>query len=671
MQTWTAAHFGRHFVTNPRQVKQNIEAAARHAERTGVKVLCLGALNKAESINGGGIGVVQALGPSRSVSVIHGNHLTAAAVVETTYQAFGNKAKVFLTGASSKVGWAVAQALRDRHGYQILCHSTDGGRRQYFEEQGFSSASTLAEGTSYSHFWIVGKYDRAVAKLIPQNATAVVFSVPHPLESRKDVRVIEAGTLHIDMARLDRPRWFTNKLKSHEVFACHAASVVANYRLKKDGSTRIDETGPVDPNTMDSWLKDAEQLGFYIPHIDPAVFVPFMSTQRPSVVIVGAGPAGLAVAACLSRRQIPTILLEAQAAPDSFGSWAHHFSGLEVTSQKKWCNLPGFAMSDQQFPGENVTATDYQRYLQLYAARFGLEIRRDVSVQSIEKGTENEPWRVTCESEHETLVVAASAVVVATGKHRIPQRNTNDDLASRLAASEIPVCHSTDLRDEATWSQAIQSAQGGRLCMVGMGNSAADLATAILQQCPNDDEAKIHVAARTVPPIFPRQKKFLRVDTLGYLVRWMPHVLQEGIIRLLWWGIPSSRQCDSAFPSHLPRWKEIRGRVPVIDKYGAVAAALKSGRMLGHGPIVAISLSGRRLSFQDEPHARDTTPGVAIDLVILATGYQKDCLITREDRLNGLYKCGFGNDRLLPLRSIGEEAQRIATDITSDWNVSD
>jgi hypothetical protein len=48
MQNWVASHFGRHFVTNSRGVKANIEACARHAEKVGVKVLCLGALNKSE-----------------------------------------------------------------------------------------------------------------------------------------------------------------------------------------------------------------------------------------------------------------------------------------------------------------------------------------------------------------------------------------------------------------------------------------------------------------------------------------------------------------------------------------------------------------------------------------------------------------------------------------------
>jgi hypothetical protein len=56
-------------------------------------------------------------------------------------------------------------------------------------------------------------------------------------------------------------------------------------------------------------------------------------------------------------------------------------------------------------------------------------------------------------------------------------------------------------------------------------------------------------------------------------------------------------------------------------------------------------------------------------MVIMATGY--DCttnpLVTRADPLNGLYTCGFGNDRFLPLQSIGEEAQTIAKEIVADW----
>lgn len=681
MQTWTASHFGRHFVTNPGQVKRNIEAAARYAEDAGVKVFCLGALNKAESINGGGVGVCKALGDNRQISIIHGNHLTASAVVETTVKCLGDKARVFLTGASSKVGWAVAQALRDRHGYQVLCHSTDVGRRKFFEEQGFAAASKLSEGTMYSPFWIVGKYDFSVPRFLPYNAIAVVFSVPHSLGSRSDVRVVEAGTLHMDLSRLDRPRQFTNKLKECEIFACHAASVVAHHRLERDGLKRLDEVGPVDPNTMDSWLQDAKSLGFQVPKVSLLGDISAeLATYAPQAVIVGAGPAGLAVAASMILEGISVVILEQQKDPAQFGSWAHHFSGLEVTSQTKWCTLPGFAIPSEEFPGETITASNYRRYLQLYAARFGLVIKRGITVKGIEKDSSDptKPWVVSYYEDNAATSgagkkLSASAVVVATGKHRVPMRDTNDGLADRLAKAEIPMIHSADMKHASSWNRAIQAAKNGRLAIIGFGNSAADLATTILKECPkSNNEGKegpqIHIAARTIPPVFPRRASMLRVDTIGYfLSRLAPSQTLEDIgVKLLWHSIPSSRRCNAAFPAHLPRWSNIGGRVPVIDKYGAIASGFTSGRLQGHGPVTHVDTKTKSLFFDDYPNAQ-SAESFPVDLVIMATGYMTiDPLVTRAEPLNGLYTCGFGKERFLPLHSIGEQAQKIARDVARD-----
>lgn len=667
MQNWVAAHFGRHFVTNPSEVKANIEAAARHAEKTGVRVVCLGALNKAESINGGGDGVAKALGPNRRISLIHGNHLTAAAVVETVHQVFAghDSVKLFLTGASSKVGWAVARALRDRHGYELLCHSTDSGRRRFFEENGFASASSLKDGVGFSPFWIVGKYDVDVAKLIPQGATAIVFSVPHPLLGRKDVRVIEAATLHIDMKRLDRPRVFTNKLKREEIFACHAASVVAAHRLDR-GASRITEVGAVDPGSMDEWLHEAKALGFTVPRFEP---VPVkngppaaLCCGKPTVCIIGAGPSGLTTAAYLKQRNIPTVILEAEEDPSVFGSWTKHFAGLEITTQRKWCNLPGLPVGDRD-DSETITGLEYQRYLKLYSDRFGLEIRRGVRVHDVEKGSHESPYKVkyTCSGGKDGEMVAW-AVVVATGKHRTPNRNTIDDLASKLDAHGIKHIHSTDLKDDAAWDGACQAAGKGRLCIVGFGNSASDICSNILRQRCAGESGSIHIAARTVPPVFPRRRGFLRIDTIGYLMRMLP---SDMLVKALSSLIPSSLACDRAFPAHLPRWKRIRGRVPVIDKFDVLASSFESGSLVGHGPIFDVSDDG--VKFSDNPGANSQT--VKIDLVVLATGYKTDCLVGREDRLNGLYKCGFAqSDRFLPIRTICEEAKMIADDILSNYH---
>eukprot|EP00587_Corethron_hystrix_P014639 CAMPEP_0113298612 /NCGR_PEP_ID=MMETSP0010_2-20120614/987_1 /TAXON_ID=216773 ORGANISM="Corethron hystrix, Strain 308" /NCGR_SAMPLE_ID=MMETSP0010_2 /ASSEMBLY_ACC=CAM_ASM_000155 /LENGTH=58 /DNA_ID=CAMNT_0000151701 /DNA_START=9 /DNA_END=185 /DNA_ORIENTATION=+ /assembly_acc=CAM_ASM_000155 len=54
----------------------------------------------------------------------------------------------------------------------------------------------------------------------------------------------------------------------------------------------------------------------------------------------------------------------------------------------------------------------------------------------------------------------------------------------------------------------------------------------------------------------------------------------------------------------------------------------------------------------------------------MATGYQGgEKEGWREDRLNGLYQVGFGDDKFLPLRSIGEEAERVAEEIAELFGV--
>jgi hypothetical protein len=47
----------------------------------------------------------------------------------------------------------------------------------------------------------------------------------------------------------------------------------------------------------------------------------------------------------------------------------------------------------------------------------------------------------------------------------------------------------------------------------------------------------------------------------------------------------------------------------------------------------------------------------------MATGYEKECILPREDHLNGVFHIGFGSEKFLPLKTIGEEAERIAKEI--------
>lgn len=472
--------------------------------------------------------------------------------------------------------------------------------------------------------------------------------MPHPFQKRKDVRVVEAGTLHIDSSRLDKPRRFANKLKSCEIFACHAASIVAAHRLKRDPSKRVDELGPVDPKEIDSWLQDAKDLGFVVPKYEELTKRTRKDDNR--VIIIGAGPSGLALAGALQCRGVPHLILEQQTEKNSFGSWKRHFSGLEITTQRKWCNLPGFEC-DKDHASEYLTANEYENYLYQYAKRFDICIERGITVKKIRKGNSGN-WIVECTNK---CIFETPFVVVATGKNRIAIRDAPDGLVEQLTKSKIKVFHSSDLNNEKSWEQVIGAARDNKLCMIGFGNSASDISNAILSKNP---DSTIHLSVRTVPPIFPRQRGFLRVDTIGFFVRVLPTPVQEAVVALLWRCLPAAVTCDRAFPSNLPRWSRINGRVPVIDKYNRITEGLVSGAIIPHGPI--------QQAFKDGEVMFDDGKVLSFDVAILATGYQSDRIVMREDRYNGLYCCGFGNEKFLPIKTLSEEAEKIAMEISAE-----
>jgi uncharacterized protein len=282
--------------------------------------------------------------------------------------------------------------------------------------------------------------------------------------------------------------------------------------------------------------------------------------------------------------------------------------------------------------------------------------------------SETTPWTIMIDDERKDGMqgkIAASSVIIATGKHRIACANTGDDIVSKLTAAKIPMAHSSDMTPD-NWRLAFQAASNGTLCIVGFGNSAADISTAILQACHcKTDNTMIHIAARTVPPVFPQSMSFFRADTVGFILSWLPLIIQEYVLRLLWRFIPVSDRCNSAFPSHLKRWNKLHGRIPVIDK-GNISAGFVSGRLKGHGPIIAVNEDGVLFS-DSSTHSLLSKQRTKIEMVILATGYKQDCVVDREDRPSGLYKVGFGDDNFLPLHSMCKEVEVVVDEIAAGY----
>ncbi len=91
-------------------------------------------------------------------------------------------------------------------------------------------------------------------------------------------------------------------------------------------------------------------------------------------VIVGAGPAGLAVAACLRRAGMPLVILERE---DRVGaSWHRHYARLHLHTDKAHSALPYLPLPKDypKYPSRGQLIA----YLESYARHFGLEPRASV-----------------------------------------------------------------------------------------------------------------------------------------------------------------------------------------------------------------------------------------------------------------------------------------------------
>jgi cation diffusion facilitator CzcD-associated flavoprotein CzcO len=124
--------------------------------------------------------------------------------------------------------------------------------------------------------------------------------------------------------------------------------------------------------------------------------------------VIGAGPAGLAAAAMLTRSGIDTVVLEQ--ADDVGSSWSTHYDRLHTV---RWLSgLPGLPIPRTY--GRWVARDDVRRYLQAYADQHQLQVPLGTRVTNLERGEDG--WLVTTNGEPVTV----SSVVVATGYNRLP-----------------------------------------------------------------------------------------------------------------------------------------------------------------------------------------------------------------------------------------------------------
>ncbi len=369
-------------------------------------------------------------------------------------------------------------------------------------------------------------------------------------------------------------------------------------------------------------------------------------TVSSHALIVGAGPAGLAVAALLTQAGVVSTLLEQRAVG---ASWRGHYERLHLHTARQFSGLPGLPMprSFPRYPARQQVVA----YLDAYAAHFGLQPCLGQRVTQARRAAGG--WQVTTDTDTFT----APVLIVASGYSRVPRHPTWPG----LDAFAGQVLHSSEYRNARPFA-------GQRVLVVGFGNSGAEIALDL-----HEHGARPTVSQRRPVNVLPRDILGVPTLALGILQRRWPAALADAV------NAPVVRAAIGELaPYGLPRPRlgaisEIRreARVPVFD-IGTVAL-IRSGHLpvrpaVDHfTPSAAVFADGRQENFDTVVLATGFTPGLdwlQTTLPVLS----RDGLPLRSGsptHERGLYFCGFQVSSGGMLRDIGLEARQVTAHITA------
>lgn len=312
-----------------------------------------------------------------------------------------------------------------------------------------------------------------------------------------------------------------------------------------------------------------------------------MDQSHTDVLVIGAGPAGLAVAACLRRRGITATIVDSGEAVGE--TWLRRYERLHLHTPRIQSALPGLRMP-RHF-GRWVAKDDVAHYLRVYARLHDLHPQFGIEVQRIER--EDGIWRATTSDGD----VTARQVVLATGY-------SNRAIEPQWAGQETftgEILHASRYRDAAPFA-------GRSVLVVGAGNSGAEIAADLAEH----GVAEVRLAVRTPPNIVPRQLGPIPTTLIAIPMDFLPAWCTDPVNRLLQrlavgdltpYGMPTAR-------SGLVAQQRATAVTPTID-VGLVAA-------LRAGTVTAVPALER---FEGNEAVLADGSRLTPDAVIAATGY--------------------------------------------------
>src|SRR3954447_6579919 len=127
--------------------------------------------------------------------------------------------------------------------------------------------------------------------------------------------------------------------------------------------------------------------------------------ERADVVVIGAGPAGLATAGALRHHGIGSIVLEREGIGSSRRK---HHDRLHLHTVRWLSHLPGYKMPARY--GRWVSRDNVVEYLENYVDAHNLDVRTGVEVETLVRDDDTDGWRVTTAGGEELV---APRVVIA------------------------------------------------------------------------------------------------------------------------------------------------------------------------------------------------------------------------------------------------------------------
>jgi hypothetical protein len=195
------------------------------------------------------------------------------------------------------------------------------------------------------------------------------------------------------------------------------------------------------------------------------------------VAIVGAGPAGVAVALSLRDRGLCPLLIDR--ADEVASSWRARYDRLKLNTGRPFSHLPNrpYPKGTAMFP----TRDDVVAHLERHARESGIELRLGTEVTRIDR--QGTGWRLVTS----TGDIDARQVVVANGNQHTPR------IPEWPGEFMGEVLHSSDYRNPGPY-------QGKNVLVVGGGSSGMEIA----HDLATGGAAKVWLAVRTPPNIMLR-----------------------------------------------------------------------------------------------------------------------------------------------------------------------